>query len=159
MRGLRDLDDLLEVARQGGIGLWLHGHRHNAYLPSPVGRGPVPGDLRRQRDAERPVVLQRLHGDRAYLAGNATHLPTPPRPLRGRRQIRVGVDAEQRRSEHGGMRQAGKVGCRASLMASKTWVQKGKGYENEPVHDLNPSALQPRIQQNRPEEVGSENVP
>jgi 3',5'-cyclic AMP phosphodiesterase CpdA len=29
--GLRDLDDLLAVARRGGIGLWLHGHRHDAY--------------------------------------------------------------------------------------------------------------------------------
>ena len=28
---LRDLHDLAEVARAGGIGLWLHGHRHDAY--------------------------------------------------------------------------------------------------------------------------------
>jgi 3',5'-cyclic AMP phosphodiesterase CpdA len=31
IRALRDLKDLLEVARRGGIGLWLHGHRHNNY--------------------------------------------------------------------------------------------------------------------------------
>ena len=31
IRALRDLEDLVEVARQGGIGLWLHGHRHNNY--------------------------------------------------------------------------------------------------------------------------------
>jgi 3',5'-cyclic AMP phosphodiesterase CpdA len=29
--GLRDLADLLAVAQKGGIGLWLHGHRHGAY--------------------------------------------------------------------------------------------------------------------------------
>jgi 3',5'-cyclic AMP phosphodiesterase CpdA len=29
--GLRDLDDLVAVARRGGVGLWLHGHRHHAY--------------------------------------------------------------------------------------------------------------------------------
>ena len=28
---LRDLHELAEVARAGGIGLWLHGHRHDAY--------------------------------------------------------------------------------------------------------------------------------
>ena len=28
---LRDLDDVLAVARAGGVSLWLHGHRHNAY--------------------------------------------------------------------------------------------------------------------------------
>jgi 3',5'-cyclic AMP phosphodiesterase CpdA len=31
VHGLRDLTDLVEVAHQGGIGLWLHGHRHHAY--------------------------------------------------------------------------------------------------------------------------------
>jgi 3',5'-cyclic AMP phosphodiesterase CpdA len=30
-RHLRDLHDLLAVAREGGIGLWLHGHRHDSY--------------------------------------------------------------------------------------------------------------------------------
>jgi 3',5'-cyclic AMP phosphodiesterase CpdA len=29
--GLRDLADVLDVASRGGIGLWLHGHRHGAY--------------------------------------------------------------------------------------------------------------------------------
>jgi 3',5'-cyclic AMP phosphodiesterase CpdA len=29
--GLRDLADLLGVAKQGGIGLWLHGHLHRSY--------------------------------------------------------------------------------------------------------------------------------
>jgi 3',5'-cyclic AMP phosphodiesterase CpdA len=34
-RVLRDLDNLLAVAVQGGIALWLHGHRHDAYhLPA-----------------------------------------------------------------------------------------------------------------------------
>src|SRR5262249_19634240 len=31
VRVLRDLDDLLAVAQRGGVGLWLHGHRHDAY--------------------------------------------------------------------------------------------------------------------------------
>jgi 3',5'-cyclic AMP phosphodiesterase CpdA len=30
-RRLRDLDDLVAVARRGGVGLWLHGHRHETY--------------------------------------------------------------------------------------------------------------------------------
>jgi predicted MPP superfamily phosphohydrolase len=30
-RGLRDLDELVTVCRGGGIGLWLHGHRHGAF--------------------------------------------------------------------------------------------------------------------------------
>src|SRR5262249_39283789 len=29
--GLRDLADLVKVAEKGGICLWLHGHRHEAY--------------------------------------------------------------------------------------------------------------------------------
>jgi 3',5'-cyclic AMP phosphodiesterase CpdA len=29
--GLRDLDELVDVARRHGVGLWLHGHRHHAY--------------------------------------------------------------------------------------------------------------------------------
>jgi 3',5'-cyclic AMP phosphodiesterase CpdA len=29
---LRDLDASLEVARAGGVGLWLHGHRHTPYF-------------------------------------------------------------------------------------------------------------------------------
>jgi 3',5'-cyclic AMP phosphodiesterase CpdA len=32
VRGLRDLDDLLRVAVTGGVCLWLHGHRHDAYF-------------------------------------------------------------------------------------------------------------------------------
>jgi 3',5'-cyclic AMP phosphodiesterase CpdA len=30
--GLRDLDELVSVARRGGVVLWLHGHRHDPYL-------------------------------------------------------------------------------------------------------------------------------
>jgi 3',5'-cyclic AMP phosphodiesterase CpdA len=29
--GLRDLPELVEVARRGSVALWLHGHRHGAY--------------------------------------------------------------------------------------------------------------------------------
>jgi 3',5'-cyclic AMP phosphodiesterase CpdA len=39
---LRNLDDLLAVAAKGGIALWLHGHRHDAYhLATPAG-APFP---------------------------------------------------------------------------------------------------------------------
>ena len=31
-RRLRDLDALIAIAERGGIGLWLHGHRHDAYF-------------------------------------------------------------------------------------------------------------------------------
>ena len=31
VRALRDLDDLLRVAKRGGVELWLHGHRHKSY--------------------------------------------------------------------------------------------------------------------------------
>ena len=31
MHALRDAAELLEVARAGGVGLWLHGHRHDVY--------------------------------------------------------------------------------------------------------------------------------
>jgi 3',5'-cyclic AMP phosphodiesterase CpdA len=30
--GLRDLDEVLAIAEAGGIGLWLHGHRHTPYF-------------------------------------------------------------------------------------------------------------------------------
>jgi len=32
VRSLRDLDDLIGVAQQGGVGLWLHGHRHDPFF-------------------------------------------------------------------------------------------------------------------------------
>lgn len=35
MRRLRDLDSLVSIANQGGVSLWLHGHRHNHYLLPP----------------------------------------------------------------------------------------------------------------------------
>ncbi|MFO0927200.1 MAG: metallophosphoesterase [Gemmataceae bacterium] len=31
VRGLRDLTPLLAIANRGGVGLWLHGHRHDLY--------------------------------------------------------------------------------------------------------------------------------
>jgi 3',5'-cyclic AMP phosphodiesterase CpdA len=40
--GLRDLDDLLSVARHGGVSLWLHGHRHDAYHHLASERVPFP---------------------------------------------------------------------------------------------------------------------
>ena len=40
--GLRDLDDLVSVARRGGVVLWLHGHRHDAYHHHPSERIPFP---------------------------------------------------------------------------------------------------------------------
>jgi 3',5'-cyclic AMP phosphodiesterase CpdA len=42
IRALRDLDALVDVARRGGIGLWLHGHRHNSYAHLPTDFAPFP---------------------------------------------------------------------------------------------------------------------
>jgi 3',5'-cyclic AMP phosphodiesterase CpdA len=41
-RVLRDVDDLVAVAVRGGIGLWLHGHRHDAYHLLPGEAAPFP---------------------------------------------------------------------------------------------------------------------
>jgi 3',5'-cyclic AMP phosphodiesterase CpdA len=41
-RGLRDLDNLIAVAERGGIGLWLHGHRHDAYFHEAGRVAPFP---------------------------------------------------------------------------------------------------------------------
>jgi 3',5'-cyclic AMP phosphodiesterase CpdA len=40
--GLRNLADLLAVAGEGGVCLWLHGHRHNAYHLPKTERAPFP---------------------------------------------------------------------------------------------------------------------
>ena len=42
LRGLRDLHELIAVARAGGVGLWLHGHRHDAYRHEASGTAPIP---------------------------------------------------------------------------------------------------------------------
>ena len=42
VHGLRDLAELVEVAAQGGIGLWLHGHRHQAYYFQEPPLAPFP---------------------------------------------------------------------------------------------------------------------
>jgi 3',5'-cyclic AMP phosphodiesterase CpdA len=41
-RRLHDLDDLVSVCVRGGIGLWLHGHRHHNYHTPPAGHVPFP---------------------------------------------------------------------------------------------------------------------
>lgn len=41
-RQLRDLQDLIEVAVRGGVSLWLHGHRHNAYHHATTELAPFP---------------------------------------------------------------------------------------------------------------------
>jgi hypothetical protein len=41
-RGLHDLDDLLAVAKAGGVGLWLHGHRHHAFHHDTAAVAPFP---------------------------------------------------------------------------------------------------------------------
>jgi 3',5'-cyclic AMP phosphodiesterase CpdA len=40
--GLRDLDDLISVAKRGGVVLWLHGHRHEHYYHAHSERTPFP---------------------------------------------------------------------------------------------------------------------
>jgi hypothetical protein len=39
---LRDLDALVKVATAGGVSLWLHGHRHNAYRLVSAELAPFP---------------------------------------------------------------------------------------------------------------------
>jgi 3',5'-cyclic AMP phosphodiesterase CpdA len=39
---LRDLDDVVAVAQRGGVCLWLHGHRHDAYHHHPSDFAPFP---------------------------------------------------------------------------------------------------------------------
>jgi hypothetical protein len=40
--GLRDVDEVVAVATKGGIGLWLHGHRHHPYFITPGTAAPFP---------------------------------------------------------------------------------------------------------------------
>jgi 3',5'-cyclic AMP phosphodiesterase CpdA len=40
--GLRDLTRLVDVASRGGVGLWLHGHRHGPYHHVNPGQAPFP---------------------------------------------------------------------------------------------------------------------
>lgn len=40
--GLRDLEDVVAVAQAGGVCLWLHGHRHNAYMQAQPEQAPFP---------------------------------------------------------------------------------------------------------------------
>jgi 3',5'-cyclic AMP phosphodiesterase CpdA len=40
--GLRNLADLVAVAARGGVGLWLHGHRHRAYRITDPRLAPFP---------------------------------------------------------------------------------------------------------------------
>jgi 3',5'-cyclic AMP phosphodiesterase CpdA len=40
--GLRDLDDLVKAAAQGGVCLWLHGHRHHTYQLVETDLAPFP---------------------------------------------------------------------------------------------------------------------
>jgi 3',5'-cyclic AMP phosphodiesterase CpdA len=40
--GLRDLEATVRVAADGGVGLWLHGHRHHAYYLAEPPQAPFP---------------------------------------------------------------------------------------------------------------------
>jgi 3',5'-cyclic AMP phosphodiesterase CpdA len=42
IRALRDLDALVKTAHRGGVGLWLHGHRHTSYYHPPSDFAPFP---------------------------------------------------------------------------------------------------------------------
>ena len=42
IRALRDLDAVVEAAHRGGVGLWLHGHRHTSYYHPPSDFAPFP---------------------------------------------------------------------------------------------------------------------
>jgi 3',5'-cyclic AMP phosphodiesterase CpdA len=41
-RSLRDLDDLLRIAKQGKVSIWLHGHRHTPYYFERSARAAFP---------------------------------------------------------------------------------------------------------------------
>jgi 3',5'-cyclic AMP phosphodiesterase CpdA len=41
-RALRDLDQVVDVASRGGVGLWLHGHRHGPYHHQATTLAPFP---------------------------------------------------------------------------------------------------------------------
>jgi hypothetical protein len=41
-RGLRDLTETLQIAVEGGVSLWLHGHRHHAYEFQETPLAPFP---------------------------------------------------------------------------------------------------------------------
>jgi 3',5'-cyclic AMP phosphodiesterase CpdA len=41
-RKLHDCDELIRVAAAGGVGLWLHGHRHRTYFVPPSPEVPFP---------------------------------------------------------------------------------------------------------------------
>src|SRR5205807_3160740 len=40
--GLRDVHAVVRVAAEGGVGLWLHGHRHGPYFRPPAADCPFP---------------------------------------------------------------------------------------------------------------------
>jgi len=42
VRALRDLDALVDVAKRGGVELWLHGHRHKGYYHLTTKLTPFP---------------------------------------------------------------------------------------------------------------------
>jgi 3',5'-cyclic AMP phosphodiesterase CpdA len=42
VHGLRDLSELVRVATAGGVGLWLHGHRHGTYYLQQPPQAPFP---------------------------------------------------------------------------------------------------------------------
>jgi 3',5'-cyclic AMP phosphodiesterase CpdA len=42
VRGMRDLEETLKVAADGGVSLWLHGHRHHAYQFQDTPLAPFP---------------------------------------------------------------------------------------------------------------------
>jgi 3',5'-cyclic AMP phosphodiesterase CpdA len=71
VRMLRDLDVLLSVAAQGGVGLWLHGHRHDTYVHRPPAPAPFPiicagsaTQTGRWSYAEYTIAGPRLHAQR-----------------------------------------------------------------------------------------------
>jgi 3',5'-cyclic AMP phosphodiesterase CpdA len=69
--GLRDVADLVAVARRGGVGLWLHGHQHRPYrivdpqvAPFPVICAGSTTDARSHGYNRYTIVGKRLTADR-----------------------------------------------------------------------------------------------
>src|SRR5439155_1380209 len=73
--GLADLDEVISVAQEGGVVLWMHGHRHGAYrhvdakiAPFPVVCAGSVTEEHRGSYAEYVIDGDRLHGTRRQFA-------------------------------------------------------------------------------------------
>ena len=76
--GLRNLQELMQVATEGGIRLWLHGHRHGTYFLPDCRYAPFPILCAGQRDSAQALELQRIHDGWSLLQGAALVVHAAP---------------------------------------------------------------------------------